>query len=77
MGLNYNEHISHCCKWHGCKYGDFNCPVVTGKVKQEYLCEDCYDTIAEEEYYRQILQDIEEMKQFKENKKKILGRYSI
>lgn len=34
-------HTSHCCKDHGCKYGDDACPVVTGRLKQEYPCEDC------------------------------------
>jgi hypothetical protein len=34
-------HISHCCKRDGCKYMDDNCPVVSGKVRQENICEDC------------------------------------
>jgi len=34
-------HRTHCCIKHGCKYGDRDCPVVLGKVLQEYLCEDC------------------------------------
>ena len=38
-------HISHCCKWHGCKYGDPDCPVVNGEIEQEYLCEDCYEDL--------------------------------
>ena len=33
------SHETHCCKRHGCKYGDKNCPVVLGNVKQEYGCE--------------------------------------
>lgn len=34
-------HRTHCCVIHGCKYGDHNCPVETGRVKQAYVCEDC------------------------------------
>lgn len=34
-------HRTHCCKIHGCKYGDPECPVENGAIKQEYLCEDC------------------------------------
>lgn len=32
-------HQTHCCKKHGCKYGDKDCPVVTGEVKQNFDCE--------------------------------------
>lgn len=65
MEDNYGVHMSHCCKWHGCKYGDSDCPVVTGKVKQEYLCESCYEDLEKEDYHRRVLQNIEEIKQFK------------
>ena len=34
-------HRTHCCVAHGCKYGDRNCPVETGRIQQDYLCEDC------------------------------------
>lgn len=35
-------HTRHCCKLHGCKYGqDETCSVVKGFGKQEYLCESC------------------------------------
>lgn len=37
----WGVHVSHCCVLHGCKYGDKDCPVVTGEVEQEYLCESC------------------------------------
>jgi len=34
-------HTEHCCKWHGCKYGDDkSCTVLTG-AKQSYPCEVC------------------------------------
>ena len=44
-------HAAHCCKWHGCKYGDPGCPVVNGEVEQEYPCEYCSELLGEEEYY--------------------------
>ena len=34
-------HTEHCCKEHGCKYGEDDCPVVTGKKIQSYPCEIC------------------------------------
>ena len=64
MTTNYGAHPTHCCKWHGCKYGDPDCPVVTGKVKQVYLCEDCYEDLENEDYYRQTVKAIEEIKEF-------------
>lgn len=45
--INIGTHVSHCCKRHGCKYGDdrFNrCPVVLGTHKQEFPCETCDET---------------------------------
>jgi len=38
---NYGVHQTHCCLLHGCKYGDDDCPVVSGKVKQDCICFDC------------------------------------
>jgi hypothetical protein len=35
------SHGRHCCKKHGCKYGDDDCPVVLGKEKQEFKQECC------------------------------------
>jgi hypothetical protein len=67
--MNIGVHASHCCKWHGCKYGNEDCPVITGKVKQEYLCEWCNEDLENEEHYRQVLKDIEEMKRFKQHDK--------
>ena len=64
MDNNYGAHAAHCCKWHGCKYGDDDCPVVAGKIKQKYLCEQCCEDLEEEEYYRKALNNIEEMKEF-------------
>ncbi len=38
-----DTHAAHCCKEHGCKYGDENCPVVLGTVEQRFPCLDCED----------------------------------
>jgi len=43
----WGVHEAHCCLDHGCKYGDSNCPVITGLTKQLFLCEQCYDSIEE------------------------------
>jgi len=47
--LHIGTHRAHCCRKHGCKYGNDDCPVVSGAVKQLYSCErgninddDCY-----------------------------------
>lgn len=37
----FGVHATHCCVFHGCKYGDEDCPVVTGKIVQQYECEYC------------------------------------
>lgn len=37
---NWGVHETHCCKRHGCKYGEHhNCPVTLGLIKQAYSCE--------------------------------------
>lgn len=38
---DWGVHEHHCCSKHGCKYGNDDCPVVLGQVKQVYRCEDC------------------------------------
>ena len=38
---NNNVHKNHCCQSHGCKYGDADCPVVSGQVLQAFPCELC------------------------------------
>lgn len=42
---NYACCPSHCCVIHGCKYGYDRCPVVREDVKQEYICESCYNVL--------------------------------
>lgn len=66
--INWKVHAAHCCKWHGCKYGDYNCPVELGLVKQEYLCEYCEEAIENEQHWINVLKNIQEMKEFKSEK---------
>ena len=40
---DWGVHINHCCKKHGCKYMDGNCPVSLGLAKQAHHCETCKD----------------------------------
>jgi hypothetical protein len=49
--MNTRVHQSHCCAKHGCKYGDEDCPVVNGDVKQFYYCEECFKIIDFESHY--------------------------
>ena len=40
---DYGVHNTHCCKVHGCKYGDHDCPVEFGTA-EGIRCDDCrYD----------------------------------
>ena len=55
-------HVSHCCKWHGCKYGDKDCSVVLGEAEQEWPCEYCSEDIDDMEYHREALARAEEIK---------------
>lgn len=34
-------HGTHCCKSHGCKYNDDDCPVVVGTEEQQFFCDEC------------------------------------
>lgn len=63
-------HAAHCCRWHGCKYGDSDCPVANGEVEQEYPCEYCSTVLEEEEYYKRMAREVDEIKTWWENKKK-------
>ena len=64
--MNIGVHTSHCCKWHGCKYNDPDCPVVKGEAEQEYLCEWCSELLKDEEYLITKVQQLKEIKLFKE-----------
>ncbi len=37
-----SAHSTHCCKTHGCKYGDDDCPVFNGS-EPGVQCEDCQE----------------------------------
>lgn len=47
-------HTRHCCKWHGCKYGDGDCTVIVQPKSQEGPCEEC--GLELEGYYGQTAQ---------------------
>lgn len=65
-----NVHAAHCCAVHGCKYFEPDCPVVRGKVKSKYSCEDCghdqrrLDKVMQEGVDLGLFQDTEEMRMF-------------
>ncbi len=62
-------HRTHCCKWHGCKYGDDDCPVANGEVEQDYLCERCCWDLEDEEWVKKKLIRIQEIKRWQESHK--------
>lgn len=39
--MNELVHKTHCCIYHGCKYGNSECPVASGVLTQQYACEQC------------------------------------
>lgn len=39
--MNKCVHTEHCCRVHGCKYGDDGCPVWLGHKSQSHPCESC------------------------------------
>lgn len=54
----WSVHEGHCCALHGCKYGDEDCPVVSGETQQAYLCESCgYDEIESLEQLKEKIQN--------------------
>ena len=62
-------HAAHCCKWHGCKYGDPDCPIANGEAEQLYLCEDCDEDLEDEEWVRKRLVRINEIKRWRKKHK--------
>ena len=38
LPVSRNCHTEHCCLDCGCAYGEDDCPVVTGKVRQSFKC---------------------------------------
>lgn len=41
MRHSFEDHVKNCCAWHGCKFGDENCPVVKGMIGQSTSCNKC------------------------------------
>ena len=37
----WGVHEGHCCKVHGCKYGNSDCPVTNNETSQDFTCEIC------------------------------------
>lgn len=58
-----NVHTEHCCKQHGCKYGEEDCSVSNGILEQSYKCEMCDYDLEEAQkrckYYFSLLSDEE------------------
>ena len=46
---NVEVHRTHCCREHGCKYDNDDCPVERGEIKQAYPCEWCSMAVEEME----------------------------
>lgn len=68
----WGVHRTHCCKKHGCKYGDKDCPVELGLIVQDYPCmdgddindpcfEDTIDFQMKYDEYRKVLEGIEQL----------------
>ena len=74
MADSIGVHAGHCCKWHGCKYGDEDCPVVLGQVEQLYTCDFCDDLLEDEEWHRSAVKQIDEIKAWKAARNENLGR---
>lgn len=67
----WGTHATHCCKRHGCKYGNNkDCPVTLDLIKQVYPCEtgsdfgeDCFgediDFQMKHDEYKEVLEKIE------------------
>ncbi len=58
---DFQVHESHCCVDHGCKYGDDDCPVVSGQIKQLYDCEDCVNEGARIGFTRDLVNAVREL----------------
>lgn len=70
-------HIRHCCKVHGCKYGEEDCPVTNEIVVQHSLCERCKEERRQENLYSAIQDKVrmntQEQKEKEFNQKKRIG----
>lgn len=57
MSKKKDVHTEHCCKYHGCKYGEEECSVVTGLKEQSFPCERCEDDKQEFDYQSKLFFD--------------------
>jgi hypothetical protein len=62
-------HVTHCCEYHGCKYGNENCPVENKEVDQQYPCMECETLTELEEQVQEINEQITLLKKIAANKK--------
>lgn len=63
-------HITHCCKKHGCKYFDPDCPVVNGRAEARYKCEDCE---SDREHLKSLLEEMSLLELLELYKEKLQG----
>lgn len=49
-------HTEHCCAIHGCKYGDDDCSVATGRKMQSFPCETCDFDDGRDAYLKGIME---------------------
>lgn len=59
-------HGTHCCKIHGCKYEDEDCPVVLGTEKG-IQCEECQGAIRVMEQFDKVQFEVSEIKDWMED----------
>lgn len=65
--MNVAVHESHCCEYHGCKYGDEDCPVASGQLKQLYPCEECREEDPKDKAMRELIklaQDLVDLRDY-------------
>ena len=73
---NVGVHQTHCCFIHGCKYGDDDCPVVKGRLEQDYLCESCaWDGLDSMELFREAVK-LDSINLEKEDYEKLIAEIS-
>ena len=65
--VNVGVHETHCCVDHGCKYGDEDCPVASGQLKQLYPCEECREEDPKDKATRELIklaQDLVDLRDY-------------
>lgn len=74
---NIGTHQTHCCKIHGCKYGDDECPVVDSSIIQAYPCEDCEEVEEQIRNLKYYVKGLEESLKMDHNKSKLTMDVSL